>query len=232
MEIYAVKIADIASEQIAKLSEFIDPKKRNRIEKFVQKEDKIRTLIGEILIRSVMIQKYDIDNEDLVFQENEYGKPSLINFPHVFFNVSHSGDFVVCAFDDFPVGIDIEKIKDIEYVDIAGSFFTPKECEYMIKSDSNQQINKFYDLWALKESYIKCCGKGLSLPLQSFSVEINGPEDIRICTDNGYTEHTLRMIEIESEYRMAVCVLNKHIHPITTIINQNNLIHTYDKMVC
>ena len=37
--------------------------------------------------------------------------------------------------------------------------------------NSDEKINYFYDLWTLKESYIKTIGKGLYTPLNSFSIK-------------------------------------------------------------
>jgi 4'-phosphopantetheinyl transferase len=232
MEIYAVKILDMDGEQLDNLSLSIDSKKRYKMGKLIRKEDKIKTLVGEIIIRSIIINKFNVNNKNITFHENIYGKPYLSKFPNVFFNLSHSEDFVVCAFDNYPVGIDIERVKDIEYMDIAENFFTKKEYEYIMKSDFDKQLHKFYDIWTLKESYMKCCGKGLSLPLKSFSVEINITEGIRVLTDSGYVQHALRIVEIEPGYKMAVCTLNEEICPNITMINQKDLISTYYEIAC
>ena len=60
MKIYAVKISDINEEKLDKLCLSIDSEKRHRIERFINKKDKIRTLIGEILIRSIIIEELNI----------------------------------------------------------------------------------------------------------------------------------------------------------------------------
>ena len=60
MKIYAVKISDISEEKLDKLCLSIDSEKRHRIERFINKKDKIRTLIGEILIRSIIIEELNI----------------------------------------------------------------------------------------------------------------------------------------------------------------------------
>ena len=60
------------------------------------------------------IYNIDVDFKSLVFNKN--GRPKLPNLSNnLDFNISHSGQFVVCAISNsIPVGIDIEKIKEIE----------------------------------------------------------------------------------------------------------------------
>ena len=41
--------------------------------------------------------------EDLALQTGEYGKPELLFYPNIRFNLSHSGTLAVCAVSDRPV---------------------------------------------------------------------------------------------------------------------------------
>lgn len=65
---------------------------------------------------------YDLPIDQIVFQTEGNGKPVVRHIPSFHFNLSHSGDWVVCAIDDAPVGIDIEEIKPIDLA-IAKRFF-------------------------------------------------------------------------------------------------------------
>ncbi|WP_176212651.1 hypothetical protein [Clostridium acidisoli] len=38
------------------------------------------------------------------------------------FNISHSGDYVLCGGVDSPIGIDVEEVKHIEYEEISNFF--------------------------------------------------------------------------------------------------------------
>src|SRR5690606_24435151 len=102
-------------------------------------------------------------------RSNEYGKPSLDD--NTFFNLSHSGKFVICAFHTQEVGIDIEEIKEIDLKDFK-SIFTEEE-KYKLKHSSNP-LKDFYRYWTIKESVIKAEGKGLSIPLQLIDASGNG----------------------------------------------------------
>lgn len=230
MKIYAVKILNISEEKLYKLCLLIDSEKRYKIKKFINKKDKIRTLIGEILIRMIIIEKLKIGNKSIKFSKNQYGKPYLKDYPNFNFNISHSGEYVLCAVDDKPIGIDVEEIEHIEYKDIAKRFFTTEEFDYIVNQDLNFHLNRFYEIWILKESYIKCCGQGLSMPLKSFSIEVDQYENIKVAGNNEYKEHIFKIFDIELGYKVAICSLNKEISNNITIVNQNSLIQKYFRL--
>ncbi|MCB2311591.1 4'-phosphopantetheinyl transferase superfamily protein [Clostridium tagluense] len=229
MKIYAVKTLEISEEKLKKICLSIDSEKRCKIEKFINKKDKVRTLIGEILIRTIIFQELSVRNKHITFEKNEYGKPYMKEHPEFNFNISHSGDFVVCAIDNKPIGIDIEKVKHIEYKEIAKNFFSVRELDYIVKEDLNSQLNKFYEIWTLKESYIKYCGQGLSIPLKSFSIDIDQYENIKVIIDKEHKEPVFKRFDIGSEYKMAVCSVNKEISYNIVMIDQNSLINNYSR---
>lgn len=93
------------------------------------------------------------------------GKPYLKGYPSVQFNLSHSGGYGVCAVSDAAVGVDVELIRPLKQ-DIARRFFTSTEQGYL----ASRPTEEFFHLWTRKESFTKALGKGLTLPLDSFSV--------------------------------------------------------------
>ena len=112
------------------------------------------------------------NHADILQVENEYKKPYIKNKP--FFNISHSGDFVAVVSDDKEVGVDIQKIeeKNLKLM----KFFNEDDQEYIKKDDS---VNRFHEIWSIKEAAIKLMGTGLTTPLKDViiyrgHVEING----------------------------------------------------------
>lgn len=227
MVIYAVKLSNISKEKLSELCLLIDTEKKYRVEKFVNIKDKIRTVIGELLIRTVIVENLKISNKYIRFNKNQYGKPYLKEYPNFCFNISHSGDFVLCAIDDKAIGIDVEEVKYIECEEIGKNFFTVKEVDYIVNQDLKFQLDRFYEIWTLKESYIKCCGQGLSIPLKSFSIEIDQFDNIKVSSNNEYKEHVFKLFDIELGYKVAVCSLNKEISNNIIRLDQNYLISKY-----
>ncbi len=97
----------------------------------------------------------------------EHGKPMLPKELGLYFNLSHSGDYVLCAVSDQEIGADIQRYEKNEDR-LAKRFFHPEELAYLEEAQNRKQC--FYDLWCLKESCIKCTGRGLSMGLERFSV--------------------------------------------------------------
>lgn len=228
MQINVVKISDIDEEELNDICLVFDIEKKCKIKKFLNKKDKIRTVIAEILLRTIIIEKLNIGNKVIVFEKNKYGKPFIKGYPDFNFNISHSGDFVACATDNEPIGIDIEKVKQIDYKEIAKSFFSEIEFDYIVKENPNVQLDKFYEIWTLKESYIKCCGQGLSMPLNSFSIDIDKYKNINVIVNNKRKEHLIKSFDIEGGYKMAVCSINKNFSENIINVNQNILISKFN----
>lgn len=231
MKIYAVKILEIENDKLEYLTSKISSEKRETINKFYNRKDKIRSLIGEILVRVKLAEDFGIGNEDIVFEKNDYGKLYIKGYSNLHFNISHSGDWVICGIDEKDIGVDVEKIKNIEYEEIARNFFSEKESNYILNKDKKNQLARFYEMWTLKESYVKCCGKGLSIPLKSFSI-LRGGEDIKLIQDNMNLKCSFKIFEIDEHYKCAVCSINeKNSLDIDIIkVNQEKLLDKYYKI--
>ncbi len=100
---------------------------------------------------------------------DENGKPWLPRCPGLHFSLSHSGAFAMCAAADKPVGCDIQ-LAAPRSLRIAERYFTQAERE-RIRAQETEEARQamFYRIWTLKESFVKCLGLGLRLPLDSFS---------------------------------------------------------------
>jgi phosphopantetheine--protein transferase-like protein len=123
--------------------------------------------------------------EQWQFDYGKQGKPELTAAQYaqtgLNFNLSHSGDWLLIAVLQAPthskryaLGVDIEHRRDSTNIHtILKRYFAEPEITDLLALDASKQRDRFFDLWALKESYIKACGKGLAMVLASFSFDIN-----------------------------------------------------------
>lgn len=217
IDIIAVKKDYILQEkQLYNVLTYLPIEKQNKIRKFRKIEDVQKAIISDLLVRTNIIKKLGLKNENILLKKNHFGKPFLKDFDNFHFNVSHSDEWIVCAFNDSSIGIDVEKIKQIDYK-IAERFFSKQEYEALLDRESSQRLMFFYDLWTLKESYIKAIGIGLSIPLNSFSFIFSENGHIKVTTENDYGDYYFKQYNIDENYKMSVCSNNNYFPQNVTI---------------
>ncbi len=129
-------------------------------------------------------------------EKNPYGKPYIPGEAE--FSISHSGDAVLLAVSETPVGADIELISDRDTSRIAKRAFCAEESAFIEASEDKRRA--FFDIWTRKESYMKAVGRGFDLPMESFSVIPDVSGAMRGVGD-GFCFYTL---DIDG-YSAAVC---------------------------
>lgn len=141
--------------------------RREKIMRYHMPDDRKRSLAAGIIIKHILNEN-GLSENSLSCSEN--GKPLADG---LFFNVSHSGNYVVGVVSDCEVGCDIEKVSNAP-MKVAQHYFSPGESEY-INSEPDKD-RAFFTIWTLKESYMKMTGQGLSLALDSFEIlkTVNG----------------------------------------------------------
>lgn len=206
MEIYALDTSKPEAEvHYELLLNQVSPEKRQKLERFLHREDALRGLYADVLLRWLACRQLKVSNTSLQFTYNAFGKPFLLNAPAFHFNVSHSGKWVVCAIDDHPLGIDIEQLRPIDF-EVGKVCFSDTEYDALMGQEAESRLSYFYDLWTLKESFVKAEGQGLTLPLKSFSFEMKAHSSIDFTTEGFTTEYChFKQYELDQDYKMAVC---------------------------
>lgn len=141
--------------------------RREKIDKLKCKEDKLRSLAVEGLLMDALREcNVPYDGE---FEVDERGKPMLKNCPGVYYNLSHSGNRVMCVVSDKSVGCDVEKIGRVKEK-TAGRICCPEEIK-QLESIDGQEAKQLYlcKIWTRKESFVKNIGEGISWPLNTQS---------------------------------------------------------------
>ncbi len=164
---YAFSVKNIIEDEtFHRFENIISEERYKKMQKYRFRADAIRSLFAEVLLRYGLKKDLGLEGMEIEFEKNDYGKPELKKNKQIHFNVSHSGDWVVCAISDQPVGVDVELEKEHD-LQIAKRFYGKKEYDALLKSKNQKEL--FITFWTLKESYVKAEGKGLSIPFESFA---------------------------------------------------------------
>jgi 4'-phosphopantetheinyl transferase len=106
-----------------------------------------------------------------------------------------SNEWVYNPEQDIYFGVDIERQRSsTDIVPILNHYFTQTETATLMCLPEPLQRQRFFDLWAVKESYIKARGLGLALSLKSFSVDFSQADQCN--TPLQLTDNSSKPIEL------------------------------------
>lgn len=161
-----------------------------KVDRFIQQTARDQGLMVRGYLRAVLSHFADIEPQQWQFEYGEKGKPRLsddqFSQTGLHFNLSHSGDWLLIGVvktngtteqqKEFEFGVDIERRRESTNIhSILNHYFSPPEESALLALPEDKHRERFFDLWALKESYIKAKGLGLSLSLKSFAFNLSSP---------------------------------------------------------
>ena len=204
MKIYIADISVLRRRTVfSRLYEGMSEARRRRIDRFRFPKDRCRSLGAGVLLRKALS---DAGVDEAVFVYGEHGKPRLAGDPGVHFNLSHAGDRAMCVISTHRVGCDVERIGR-RGTEVAERFFAPEEYARIQAAPESERGALFTRLWALKESFLKVTGLGLTLPLSAFAIDVDG-DRVTIRQDVDNNDYRFFELETGDEYQYAVCEQN------------------------
>ncbi len=172
------------------------------------------SLLGKMLL-SYGLKKLHLNYSLQDIQVGEKDRPFIND--KIDFNISHSGEYVICAITQHAkVGIDIEKHRILKY-NIAGRYFNEFECNEIIGSENPQKT--FFDFWSIKESAIKCDGRGVEVLSETHVLSSDTKHLLN--SDELYCDHQkfyFQQLDIEENYACCICS-NSRFKKIPTNLN-------------
>ncbi|APW64439.1 hypothetical protein LPB137_00620 [Poseidonibacter parvus] len=202
--VYFLKLDfNINDHDLSMLEKTISAQRVEYAKQYHQRKDYIRSLLSSALLYYAL-DKNGIDKKDIVIERSPTGKPFLKNLENIDFNITHSGDWVACVIDSNNIGIDIEQIKDIDLTDYK-EILTTEETDYI-----NGKLENFYQIWTLKESYIKALGVGVYKSLSSFTVEPYDKHYAKVFqNDNDEKQWYFYNFNLDEKHYCSVCSQSK-----------------------
>jgi 4'-phosphopantetheinyl transferase len=146
-----------------------------RAQRFIRQSDRERYIFAHGLLRSILAAYVGCAPNQLVFDAKPYHKPFLVSpggSKDIEFNLSHSEDMTLIAVArGTAVGIDVEYMRRIpDAHEIVNRVFSVDERDFLNSLPPAEFNRGFFACWTSKEAFLKGLGKGLSYPLDKFSV--------------------------------------------------------------
>src|SRR3989441_4561433 len=188
---------DVPPGTSARLYAILTPDERTRSARFRFERDQQRFIVARGVLRDLLGRYLQIQPGQISFVYNASGKPDLSpEFgSRLKFNLSHAaGVALIAVATASNVGVDLEYIRaQSDYADIARRFFSATEVDYLSALPSHLYAETFCSCWTKKEAYLKACGDGLAIPLNSFSVPLTtDPAHTPVDLCVGWSLYTLR----------------------------------------
>ena len=175
-------------------------------------QDAYGSLFGKLLLEKALRQA-GLSADLTRLRITEYGRPYLEGYSSPYpdggadFNISHSGNRVVCILStQGRVGIDLEETGEITMDDFQSQFTTS---EWTAITGAATPLHTFYYYWTAKESLIKADGRGLQIPLNS--LEVGGQPSVLVDGQQWY----IRNLAIFPNYACHIACEHP-IGPVTT----------------
>lgn len=136
----------------------ISVQRREQALRFRHEQGQRLCVLAYLLLKKGLRTTYGI-MENPIFEYNEHGKPSILDHPDIFFNLSHCKEAAVCVISDHPVGIDVESIREYKESLVR---YTMNDAEIREIESSENPASAFIRLWTMKEATMKLVGTGIS----------------------------------------------------------------------
>ncbi len=159
----------------------------------------LRTEAYSMLCNALVQKGIPKENQELI--RNQYGKPTLKQYSDIHFNISHCKGLAMCVITDSEIGADVENIRHFPER-VMKRCFTEREIQYVLNNETPEKA--FFQLWTLKESYVKAIGIGISYPMKKaeFIIENNS------IIPNTEKHFEFTQIIIDNEFVCSVCCDN------------------------
>ncbi len=108
------------------------------------------------LLRCELARRLGCSPQDIRFRIGEHGKPECEG-GGIHFNLSHSGDCLAMAFDDTPIGIDVERMRPRPRMEqLAQRIMSP--AQFAAFRERGCAAEEFFACWCAAEALIKQVG--------------------------------------------------------------------------
>jgi len=168
--VHYVRLSSVPPEKWRQFEGTLPASARATIWRYRQARDRLSRIAGRWLLRcglAAMASPSAWCFDDL--RQNAFGRPFLPGLPNVDFNLSHSGDLVVCAVSTgCRVGIDVEAVRDIE---LSGFERVLADSTWAEVQQSAAPRKAFFRNWTRLESVAKAEGFGIAGPVREIGFD-------------------------------------------------------------
>lgn len=216
MEVYLFSLVSLQDEEIQqKVMDLLLKTDRIYAEEIKSRKKRLTFMGGRILLQFVA-QLHGLDTFHLTYGEN--GKPYFSDTQKFLFNISHSGDYLILAWSNYEIGVDMEQIRK-KLPRFPEKMLSPTDFSFWKKQNDLDKTRCFFELWTRKESYTKLHGASIFRNAKEFSVSDGNQFLEFVGTPTSYF-HTCQW----NDYMISVSTLEDTAHLSIKIVTLEEII--------
>jgi 4'-phosphopantetheinyl transferase len=230
IDLWCSYITDITDATLwPRYDELLSAGERAKQLRFHFARDQRRYLVTRALVRTVLSRYAPVTPQQWIFSVGPRGRPDISaprTSPPIEFNIAHSADLVMMGVTSGrTIGVDTEGIA-MRDVDIEGldRYFAPEESAALLALAPDARRRRFFELWTLKESYIKATGKGLAIALDAFRFELPGEHGLTLHMRSELADSPQRwrlwQLSLRPDYLAAICAARGEEAPPRIIVRE------------
>jgi 4'-phosphopantetheinyl transferase len=180
VETWYMPVEDFSRHPWALYEDFLCLEERNRAARFVRMYDRCHYTAAHALLRVMLSSFVPVPAKIWRFRLGPQGRPEIepgLSALALRFSLSHTDRLVAAAVTlHRDVGLDVEALgRPFDDMDAVVSFFAADEITFLDQCAPELRERTFFEIWTMKEAFVKATGFGLSLPLDKFAVALDPP---------------------------------------------------------
>lgn len=196
--------------------------------------DRWQYLAAHVLLRSTLSSLAPVPPQEWVFAAAGAGKPEIVSpelSQRLRFSLTHTSGLVACAISSVDeVGVDAERM-DATLVppEVSERFLSGVEQSDVATLPAPHRVTRLFELWALKEAYLKARGDGLSRSPGDLTFGFGPSQPARLVSDAGVDDDPAawrcHVERIGSDHVLAVAVRAGAGRPVRFIVRAAESVH-------
>ncbi len=229
IDLWCVALRDVdAARRWDDYRALLDAGEHARQARLLRRADRRRDLAARALVRTVLSRYLPVAPEAWVFGADAHGRPRIVapqGLPPIEFNIAHSAERVLLGITaGRALGVDVEYTRRRADTVSLERYFAPAERAALAALPAARRRRRFFELWTLKEAYLKARGLGLRLPLHGCAFECSVPGEVRLALSGAFADApqrwALAQLTLRERYVLAVCAERREDPPLTLAVRE------------
>lgn len=161
IHVWGISFSDF-TDNIEYLTSFLSGEELERSKTYKFPMDERKFILARGILKYLLAKYLDLQIQKINIFYGLWGKPHLTQKNKLYFNLSHSGNYVLYAFTRFfEVGIDLEYIdRSLPLDDMVSIILSKADLIYWETLGQQEKLNHFFKYWVYKEAFLKASGQG------------------------------------------------------------------------